>query len=365
MENLQQLQPQRSDKHKKIFIIASVASLLLVLLVSGLFSFSGALKTEVNFSEEEKFMGNAPGISPTPFPFQAMTIPALRERSYNSSLGEREVVNENATYISYSTSYDSDGNKINAQLTVPKGDEPEGGFPAIIFIHGYIPPALYQTFSNYSAYVDYLAANGFVVFKIDLRGHGDSEGEPSGAYYSEDYVVDARNAIAALEESGIVNPRRIGLWGHSMAGNVVMRTVASKQDIPAVVIWAGAVYSYEDWQKYGIEDNSYRPPETTSQRQSRRRELFDTYGEFSSQSEFWKQVAPTNYLDGLKTAIQLNHAIDDNVVDVGYSRDLAKILDEKNIKNDLNEYSSGGHNISGNSFNQAMQDTVEFFRENL
>lgn len=360
-----QLQEQAPDKRKRIFIFALVASLLLVLLVSGAFSFFVTPTTQEDFSQDVDFTGEAPGLSPSPFPFREMTIPALREREYKSSLGERELVSENANYTSYSTSYDSDGSRVNAQLTVPKGEEPEGGFPAIIFIHGYIPPTLYQTFSNYSAYVDYLASNGFVVFKIDLRGHGDSEGEPSGAYYSENYVVDVRNAISALEKSGFVNPSRIGLWGHSMAGNVVMRTVASKQDIPAVVIWAGAVYSYEDWQKYGIEDNSYRPPETTSQRQSRRKELFDTYGEFSSQSEFWRQVAPTNYLDGLKTAIQLNHAIDDDVVNIGYSRDLVKILDEKNIKNDLNEYSSGGHNISGNSFTQAMQNTVEFFRENL
>ena len=47
--------------------------------------------------------------------------------------------------------------------------------------------------------MDYLAQNGFVVFKIDLRGHGDSEGEPGGGYFGADYVTDTLNAHSALE----------------------------------------------------------------------------------------------------------------------------------------------------------------------
>ena len=34
----------------------------------------------------------------------------------------------------------SEGNKIYGLLTVPFGDPPEGGFKAIVFNHGYIPP---------------------------------------------------------------------------------------------------------------------------------------------------------------------------------------------------------------------------------
>jgi len=100
-------------------------------------------------------------------------------------------------------------------MTFPKTKSETGKFPAIVFVHGYIPPQEYKTTVNYVSYVDYLAKNGFMVFKIDLRGHGDSEGEAGGAYYSDDYVVDTLNAVEALRSSDFVDPERIGLWGHT------------------------------------------------------------------------------------------------------------------------------------------------------
>lgn len=308
-----------------------------------------------------------PELQPTPTPglFYEMTIPYLRRREYKSSLGELQENSQKGNYISYLTSYDSDGNKVNAQLTTPTSDRPENGYPAIIFIHGYIPPASYRTLANYSDYVDYLARQGFVVFKIDLRGHGESGGEASGAYYSSDYIVDVLNAKAALQGYEQIDKNKIGLWGHSMAGNVVFRTIAVDPSIPVAVIWAGAVYSYEDWQKYGIQDGSYRPPANNEERQKRRQLLFDTHGEFSRESDFWKTVAAINYLSDIKTAIQLNHAVDDNVVNIGYSRDLNALLDKTSIPHEFHEYASGGHNISGNSFNAAMNNTVEFFKKYL
>ena len=228
-----------------------------------------------------------------------------------------------------------------------------------------LSPSSYQTLVNYSSYVDYFAKNGFVVFKIDLRGHAQSEGEPGGAYYSPDYIIDTLNAHSALANSDFVNPDKIGLWGHSMAGNVVSRALAAKPSIPAVVIWAGAVYTYEDFAEFSIQDNSYRPPSEQSESRRKRNELFEKYGQFDPNSDFWKKVPMTNYLDGIKGAIQLNHAVDDNVVEIGYSRNFNGILDKTSIPHELNEYPSGGHNLSGASFSQSMQKSVEFFNKYL
>lgn len=302
----------------------------------------------------------------TPVPFNDLTVPYLRGKDYKSSLGTLTEVSQSPDYASYITSYDSDGLKINGLLTRPLGVEPQGGWPAIVFIHGYIPPAQYATLGpQYADYIDYLARSGFVVFKIDLRGNGDSEGEPGGAYYSSDYVIDTLNAYAALQSMDFVDPKKIGLWGHSMAGNVVMRSAAAKPEIPAMVIWAGAVYSYEDMARYGIQDSSYDPPDSTSERSRRRREIRKAHGEPDLDNPFWKQVAPVSYLGDLKGVIQIHHAIDDNVVDIGYARELKKFLDNTKVQHEIIEHGSGGHNISGDSFNAAMQQTVEFYEENL
>lgn len=307
-----------------------------------------------------------PSPIPSPFLFEDVTIPFLRRKTYTSTLGDLQRLNETGTYTSYLTSYTSDGLRVNALLTQPKGTAPAGGWPAIIFIHGYIAPTRYSTQGpQYTAYVDYLAQNGFVVFKIDLRGHGQSEGEAGGAYYSSDYIIDALNAYAALQNTPFVNKDKIGLWGHSMAGNVVFRSLAVNPSIKGAVIWAGAVYSYEDFQKYGINDDSYRPPSTSSQRQRRRQELFNAHGQFSKESAFWQQVAATNYLVDMKTPLEIHHAVDDAVVPIGYSRDLVATLAGSTVPHQLFEYNSGGHNISGANFNQAMQRTIEFFTRTL
>jgi len=144
-----------------------------------------------------------------------------------------------------------------------------------------------------------------------------------------------------------------------------MRSFAAKPTIPAVVIWAGAGYSYTDLTKYRINDQSYHPPQLTYDRSQSRQKMSSLYGQPSATSAFWKQVAPTNYLDDLKGAIQINHAVDDDVVNIGYSRDLIKLLDKTTVHHELYEYPSGGHNISGVSFTQAMERTVSFYKKYL
>lgn len=358
----QQEVPQKDNK--KLFIIFGILALFGLVLPPFLYLVVGKTQVVPQFVTQNQSTDTS-NVLPTPFPFQEMTVPALRAREYNSTLGEREVYANNGSYTSYVTSYDSDGLKVNGLLTIPNGEKPEKGFPAIVFVHGYIPPTLYSTTDRYADYVDYLARNGFVVFKIDLRGHGNSEGEPGGGYFGSDYIVDALNARAALQAADFVNPDAVGMWGHSMAGNILLRAMVAKQDIPAMVIWAGAVYSYADRDKYGINDNSYRPPTTVTNTQNRRQNLIQQYGSPSATSVFWQQVIPTNYLSDVKGAIQLNHAVNDDVVNIGYSRDLTALLDKTSVPHELWEYPSGGHNIDGASFGQAMGHTVEFFNTYL
>lgn len=300
-----------------------------------------------------------PGNKEKKIPFEELTIPYLRNRKYQSVMGDLDPYQEKNSHRSYLTNFTSDGLKINALLTIPKGEAPKNGWPAIVFVHGYIPPTQYKTTEKYIEYIDYLARNGIVVLKIDLRGHGSSQGEPGGAYYSSDYVIDTLNAHEALKQIDSVDSEKIFLWGHSMAGNVVFRAGVVKKDIPKVFLWAGAVYSYADFAKYGIDDNSYRPANLSTERQKKRQQLFDTHGQYSDTSSFWKKVDGTNYLDGVSTKFIIQHAINDSVVNIGYSRDLDIELKRQGNLSSLFEYKTGGHNITGPSFNQAMTTVVD------
>ncbi len=120
-----------------------------------------------------------------------ITIDYLRSLEITGSeiTFEQQLAN-GANYYQYIASYLSEGNRIYGLLTIPFGEPPQGGFKAIVFNHGYIPPTIYRTTERYVAYVNYLARSGFVVFKIDYRGHGQSQGEPSGSYFSPGYTID-------------------------------------------------------------------------------------------------------------------------------------------------------------------------------
>src|SRR6059058_340826 len=141
-------------------------------------------------------------------------------------------------------SYRSDGLKIFGLLTVPNGRKPAGGWPVIIFNHGYIPPAQYRTTERYVAYVDGFASHGYLVFKPDYRGHGSSEGQPSSAYGSPGYTVDVLNAVTTLQRYPDADRNRIGMWGHSLGGNITLRALVIDPRIKMTVIWAGVTATY-------------------------------------------------------------------------------------------------------------------------
>lgn len=324
----------------------------------------------------------------------SISIDYLRQLDLiGSDLVIEEELSPGSNYSRYIASYMSEGNMIYGLLTVPNEEMPENGFSAVVFNHGYIPPSQYKTTEKYVAYVDYLASNGFVVFKIDLRGHGNSEGEPRGTYFSADYTIDAINALRSLQRFEKVNPEKIGMWGHSMAGNLVLRAMLVEKEIAAASIWAGAVYSYKDFVAYRLNDSSYvrrpqpaqeiQPVSTGSeddQEESRpltaieksRQAISDEVQKLRTSSEdidfndpFWESVSLTRNIDYLENPIQLHHAIDDPTVNIGYSYDLVKVLESSGKAYEFYEYPGGGHNINSPYFEEAMQRTVEFFEKHL
>jgi predicted esterase len=67
----------------------------------------------------------------------------------------------------------------------------------------------------------------------------------------------------------------------------------------------------------------------------------------------------------LEAPVQLHHALDDGVVNPGYSADLAAALNASGKAYEYWEYAGGGHNINSPYFEEAMGRTIAFFRENL
>lgn len=302
-----------------------------------------------------------PTSAPTPTPtFHPMAIPALRQLDYPGSdiVIEREL-EPGVNYDRFYASYLSEGLKIYGLLTVPRGEKPSSGWPAIVFNHGYIPPDVYKTTERYIAYVDRLAQSGYVVFRIDYRGHDQSEGEATGAYGDTGYTIDVLNAVSSLKRYPLVDPNRIGMWGHSMGGYLTLRSMVISPDIKVGVIWAGVVGSYEDLLYNWRRRDGFTPTPRPDGR-SWRLNWVETYGSPAQNPAFWASVSSNSYLEDISGPVQLHHGTADESVPVAFSDTLFVQLLEEGKMVELYTYPDDNHNISM-YFSTAMNRSIEFF----
>jgi dipeptidyl aminopeptidase/acylaminoacyl peptidase len=294
----------------------------------------------------------------------------MRQQSYpGSEIVIEQKLAPGANYDQYVVSYRSDGYKIRALMTVPNGPKPASGWPAIIFNHGFIPPAQYRTTERYVGYVDMIARSGYIVFKSDYRGHGSSEGPPEGAYGTPGYTDDVLNALAAVKAYKDADPKRIGMWGHSLGGQLTLRSMVVSKDIKAGVIWGGVVAPYPNI--FARVTDPTRPTATPQPTPATpgglgpygrpwRQELTTKYGSPEQNPAFWASISPNSYLADISGPLQLHHSVTDEEVPVAASKTLNAEMQAAGKPVELYTYPGDNHNINGN-FVTAMQRTIAFF----
>ncbi|MCD4525903.1 alpha/beta hydrolase [Nocardioides sp. cx-173] len=105
------------------------------------------------------------------------------------------------------------------------------GRPAVVMAHG-----LGGTKdSGLEPFATRLAAAGLEVLAFDYRGFGASEGSPRQRVSMAGQLEDYRAAMAAAAALPGVDPRRLVLWGVSLAGGHVLAAAAGRDDVAAVV----------------------------------------------------------------------------------------------------------------------------------
>lgn len=306
-------------------------------------------------------------ITPTQ-PLNDLTIQALRQRQYpGSPITIEQTLPDGSNYHQYIISYLSDGLKIYGLMTVPIGTRPKNGWPVILFNHGYITPSTYQTNPSVGQYASYLppfANAGYIVLKVDYRGNGNSQGQPEGAYYSPAYTVDVLNALASIKKYKDADPQRIGMWGHSMGGNITLRAlVVDPKDIKVAVIWGGVVGTYSDLEHW--HDPSYHPSAyELSLRYKFRSNLEQQYGTPETDPTFWNSIDPTYFTKDIIAPIQLHVGSADEEVPTIWSQNVYKNLLQEKKTVEFYSYPGADHNIS-QGFSLAMQRSIEFFNKYL
>jgi len=295
-------------------------------------------------------------------PNSPLSMAYMRAQNYpGSNIKIEQTLTSGSNYNRYIASFMSDGLKEYAYLTVPKTPKPSGGFPVIIFNHGYQIPALYTPEGNYISYMDAIAKAGYIIFKPDYRGNGKSEGQPGSTYYSPNYVVDDLNAIASIKKFADANPNKLGIWGHSMGGNITLRVSEISPDIKVAVIWGGVVANYNDIIYNWADKVAYKPaPEDLYLRNLGLSTLLAANGTPTQNPSFWASIDPTANLSYIKAPFQIHVGLSDPQVPPSFSKSLYDKLISNKKYAEYYEYPGANHDIN-QSFSLAMQRTIQFF----
>ena len=143
-------------------------------------------------------------------------------------------------YIEQEVAYENKDAEITlaGTLTLPSGDAP---FPAVLLITGSGPQDRNETIYNHRPFLvlaDYLTRQGVAVLRADDRGVGKSTGDFSQAT-SEDFASDVLAGIEYLKTRKEINPKQIGLIGHSEGGLIAPVVAVKSPDVAFIVLMAG------------------------------------------------------------------------------------------------------------------------------
>lgn len=150
----------------------------------------------------------------------------------------------------------SKGDRLVGVLSNPSG---EVGVPVVILCHGHSSSKDSKTFVSLE---EKLNNANIATFRIDLYGHGESEGEFENCTISE-AVEDILKAIDFLKEKDY---SRIGLLGSSFGG-ISSLMVASKSDDLVILALKSPVSDYKEQKLKSIgeegikewKENGFRP----------------------------------------------------------------------------------------------------------
>jgi pimeloyl-ACP methyl ester carboxylesterase len=142
---------------------------------------------------------------------------------------EQEVVYENKKA----------GVKLAGTLTLPKGKGPS---PAVLLITGSGAQDRNEEIFGHKPFLllaDYLTRRGIAVLRVDDRGVGGSTGSTPQST-TADFTEDVLTGVDFLKGRQEINPRQIGLLGHSEGGSIAALAAARTTDVAFIILLAGS-----------------------------------------------------------------------------------------------------------------------------
>ncbi len=147
----------------------------------------------------------------------------------------------------------ADGADVTARVYRPDGLDPEGSYPAVVFVHGAgYAQSVFRGWMrlDQSAFNRYLAQEGYVVLDVDFRGsagYGRKFRMDVFDRLGEIDVADVLGGVEYLRSLGYIDMDRIGTWGHSYGGFMVASSMLRSPETFAAGVSSAPV---TDWERF-------------------------------------------------------------------------------------------------------------------
>ena len=241
-----------------------------------------------------------------------------------------------------------DGQTLYYSMIKPANFDATKRYPVFLFTYG--GPHSQRVTRAWGNYFDqYMAQQGFVVFRLDNRGSSRRERAFTDVIYNnlgKNEVEDQVTGIDWLGRQSFVDPKRVGVFGWSYGGFMTLRLLAAASDKIAMGV---SVAPVTDWALY---DTHYT-------------EQF-VGGTPKSDPDAYARSGVFAHLDGLKSPLLLVHGMaDDNVLFSNTTRLIDELV-KRNVQFDLMTYPGAKHGISGRTSQRHVYGLIEnFFKKNL
>jgi dipeptidyl-peptidase-4 len=248
----------------------------------------------------------------------------------------------------YGTLKAKDGQTLYYSMIKPSHFNAAKHYP--VFLSTYGGPHAQHVARKWGNYFDqYMAQQGYVVFRLDNRGSFRRERAFTDVIYQELGKHEVEDQVAGIDwlaKQKFVDPKRIGVFGWSYGGFMTLRLLAAASDKIAMGV---AVAPVTDWALYDTHYTEQFVGATPK-----------------SNAEAYKKSGVFAHLDGLKSPLLLVHGMaDDNVLFTNTTR-LIDGLVNRGVKFDLMTYPGAKHGISSRAGQRHVYATIEaFFKRNL
>jgi dipeptidyl aminopeptidase/acylaminoacyl peptidase len=237
-----------------------------------------------------------------------------------------------------------DGFVLNGSILLPPDFDPTLSYPVWFMTYaGPASPTVRDSWSRSRAYDEMLAGKGIIVFRCDPRSASALGARTTWTAYRQlgvPELADIEEAIAWLCRRPYVDPRRIGMSGHSYGGFMTAYAMTHSRLFRAGI--AGAPVT--DWRNY---DTIYTE------------RYMDTPQRNPEGYERTSVVAAAKNLHG--RLLVLHGVMDDNV-HFQNSLQLVQALQREGIQFEMMLYPRSRHGLWGAHYNRL---TVDFIERNL